>query len=286
MVRHVIEGEWRHKPRPHYQWMIQRYKSSDTSDFVDTENDGIVSTSTTLGVVRTVVPSEKRTRLGIPISSSAPAQLNASPLDIDELETNSVSTLEGVDDNELLPFDDDEFAEKVLEMEAEGAIDEAWQDSRTAYFQDVQQIASILREMKVRNICCVDTSSKTSNFDYIMFGTCEGARHIHLAAWAVQESDRVHRIAKIKRRKTDESWEVVPVGRILVNLMTENQRNDLSLERKWAVTCTMDPLQAANAPVSEGRQAKAHGLWTLTLNLQDLEDFEIDYCKDILIKQW
>ncbi|EPY33398.1 hypothetical protein AGDE_02236 [Angomonas deanei] len=184
-----------------------------------------------------------------------------------------------------LPYDDEKFAEMLLQMEVEGAIDEAWQDSRRAHLEDVVELTEVLKEMRVRDICCIDVSSKTANFDYIMFGTCEGPRHIHLAAWAAQEADALKRIAKIPRKKTDEQWEVVPIGRIVLNLLQEGMREELSLERKWAVTSSMDPLNTANAAVSEGRQVRSHGLWTLTLNLQDLEDFEVDYCKDILLRQ-
>nr|CCM17596.1 hypothetical protein, conserved [Leishmania guyanensis] len=188
-------------------------------------------------------------------------------------------------DPSRLPYDDERFAEMLLEMEVNGVIDETWQDANRARLEDVKAIADILTSLKVRDLCCIDVSEKTSNFDYIVFGTCEGARHIHLAAWAVQDADRVHRVSKIRRKRTDELWEVVPVGRIVVNLMVESFREEMTLERKWAVTRSMDPLGAANAPISEGRQVKAHGLWTLTLNLQDLEDFEVDYCKDILMRQ-
>ncbi|KAG5472431.1 hypothetical protein LSCM1_03830 [Leishmania martiniquensis] len=188
-------------------------------------------------------------------------------------------------DPSRLPYDDERFAEMLLEMEVNGVIDETWQDAKKAQLEDVKEVADILASLKVRDLCCIDVSEKTSNFDYIMFGTCEGARHIHLAAWAVQNADKVHRISKIKRKQTDELWEVVPVGRIVVNLMVESFREETTLERKWAVTRSMDPLAAANAPISEGRQVKAHGLWTLTLNLQDLEDFEVDYCKDLLMRQ-
>ncbi|KPA83254.1 putative mitochondrial hypothetical protein [Leptomonas pyrrhocoris] len=184
-----------------------------------------------------------------------------------------------------LPYDDERFAEMLLEMEVNGVIDETWQDANKAYIEDVKEIADILASLKVRDLCCIDVSEKTSNFDYMMFGTCEGARHIHLAAWAAQDADKVHRVSKIKRKQTDELWEVVPLGRIVLNLMVESFREEMTLERKWAVTRAMDPLTAANAPISEGRQVKAHGLWTLTLNLQDLEDFEVDYCKDILMRQ-
>lgn len=185
----------------------------------------------------------------------------------------------------FLPYDDERFAEMLLEMEVEGAIDEAWQDTHKAHMEDVVEIVEVLHSLKVRDVCAIDVSEKTSNFDYMIFGTCEGPRHIHLAAWAVQEADSLKRICKIKRKQTDHTWEVVPVGRIIVNLMQEAVRDEMTLERKWAVTKSMDPLTVANAPISEGRQVKAHGLWTLTLNLQDLEDFEVDYCKDVLMRQ-
>lgn len=184
-----------------------------------------------------------------------------------------------------LPYDDEAFAETLLQMEVDGVIDEAWQDARKAHLEDVKEVMEVLRSLKVRDLCCIDVSGKTSNFDYMLFGTCEGPRHIHLAAWAAQEADSLRRVAKVPRRKTDELWEVVPIGRIVLNLMVESLRDELALERKWAVTKTMDPLEAANAPVSEGRNVRAHGLWTLTLNLQDLEDFEVDYCKDVLLHQ-
>lgn len=282
-------------------WNQREFMCSLSSDFVDVTPSALSTApkEAVLGAKRETQPDPAPlTRLGLtPESSSIPVSgvsfhsssqiSNSLFVDStnDEKQEDNSASLVDISQRESLPFDDEEFAEKVLEMEVEGAIDECWQDKRVAFFEDVKEIASILETMKVRDICCVATSKKTSSFDYIMFGTCEGQRHIHLASWAVQESDHAHRISKVKRKKTDETWEVVPVGRILVNLMTEPLRKDLSLERKWAVTTTMDPLQAANAPVSEGRLGKAHGLWTLTLNLQDLEDFEIDYCKDTLLKQ-
>jgi ribosomal silencing factor RsfS len=184
-----------------------------------------------------------------------------------------------------LPFDDEEFAETILAMEVEGALDETWQDSRRAHLEDVQEIVKILKEMRVRDIAAIDVSQKTSSFDYLINGTCEGARHIHLASWAVSEADVKHRASKNPRQKSDHLWEVVTVGRIVVNLMQGPYRTEVNLERKWAVTKSMDPLQFARAPVSEGRHSRAHGLWTLTINLQDLEDFEVDYCKDVLLAQ-
>lgn len=199
-------------------------------------------------------------------------------------EPNGGDTTTAVE-KEPLAYDDEEFAEKILEMEVDGSLDEAWQDAKRAHKEDVVEIVEVLRSMKVKNIVAIDVSGKTSSFDYIINCTCEGPRHIHLAAWAVQEADKHARLSKIKRQQTDHLWEVVPVGRILVNLMQESYRQEVNVERKWVVTKSMDPLAFANAPVSEGRQVRAHGLWTLTLNMQDLEDFEVDYCKDVLISQ-
>ena len=108
---------------------------------------------------------------------------------------------------------------------------------------------------------------------------------MNLVSWSVSEADKWNRVTKPSRRKADELWEVVPVGRILVNLMLESYRNEVTVERKWAVTKSMDPLDAAHTRVSESRQTRMHGLWSLTMNLQDLEDFEIDYCKDVLLSQ-
>lgn len=264
-------------------FLPSRFNRSTSTDFVDIDAPRTAtSIDSEIGVRRNVVPlvdPTKVTRLGLLIDQPVPEE----QVESDETTLESAAGAESTEGD--LPYDDAEFADAVLEMEVEGAIDETWQDHGKAYLEDVKEISKILKSMRVRDICAVDTSAKTSSFDYMMFGTCEGSRHIHLSAWAVQESDRVHRISKVKRRRTDETWDVVPVGRILVNLMTESVRSDLSLERKWVVTASMDPLQFANSPVSEGRQTKAHGLWTLTLNLQDLEDFEVDYCKDTLLRQ-
>ncbi|TPP43310.1 Oligomerization domain family protein [Leishmania donovani] len=238
-----------------------------------------------------LMPGEEADYADKPADASANAAVEVSSLpnaiqDVEAAMTAHEPAEEGrLPSPSRLPYDDERFAEMLLEMEVNGVIDEAWQDAKKARMEDVKEIADILSSLKVRDLCCIDVSEKTSNFDYMMFGTCEGARHIHLAAWAVQDADKVHRISKIKRKQTDELWEVVPVGRIVVNLMVESFREEMTLERKWAVTRSMDPLAAANAPISEGRQVKAHGLWTLTLNLQDLEDFEVDYCKDILMRQ-
>ena len=201
------------------------------------------------------------------------------PTDDDEFTPDE--DLKGIE----LPYDDEQFAEAILQMEVEGQLDESWQNGRTAKKEDCAAIVDILRHMKARDLCCIDVSSKTSSFDYMIFATCEGPRHVHLCSWSVSKADKEHRLTKPKRKTSDRTWEAVPVGRIIVNLMTENYRNEVNFERKWAVTKTMDPLDHANASVGEGRVVKAHGLWTLTLNLQDLEDFEVDYCKDALLAQ-
>lgn len=187
--------------------------------------------------------------------------------------------------SEPLPYDNAWLAERMLEWEVEGALDETWQDSNRAHIEDVASLVGVLKEAKVRDICVIDTKGKTSAFDYLVMGTCDGPRHLHLAAWATSEADRYQRVSKPPRKKSDELWECVPIGRIVVNLMQESYRDEVFMERKWAVTESMDPLHAAKSAVSEGRQVKVHGLWTLTLNLQDLEDFEVDYCKEALMSQ-
>ncbi|KAH9580103.1 hypothetical protein LSM04_008175 [Trypanosoma melophagium] len=270
-----------------------------------------------LGVTREpeVPEGQEYSRLNIPLtqsrkermelrpnSRSAVSPLNGSLSVLNNDENNVVDAMNNTGNNnsagssgiggsvvgnmeQPLPYDDEIFADMILGMEVEGAIDETWQDAGKALIEDVEEIVEVLRSLKVRDICAIDVSSKTSNFDYMIFGSCEGPRHIHLAAWAVQEADSLKRISKIRRKQSDHTWEAIPVGRIIVNLMQESIREELSLERKWSVTKSMDPLNMANAPVSEGRQVRAHGLWTLTLNLQDLEDFEVDYCKDTLMRQ-
>jgi ribosomal silencing factor RsfS len=184
-----------------------------------------------------------------------------------------------------LPYDSEGMAEKILELEVEGALDEVWQDAKTAHIEDCREIVRILEQLRAKDICVIDTKSKNSAFDYYIGATCESGRHIALVAWAVQEADKVHCVSKVKRQKTDDEWEVVPIGRIVVNLMQEAFREKVNFERKWAVCSNMDPLNHARSPVSEGRMVRAHGLWTLTLNLQDLQDFEVDYCKDELLGQ-
>lgn len=247
-----------------------------------------------LGVVRKEEPpaGQELSRFNIPLAvprrGVAPMRQDSRAISVDVGSDVDESTDEGatlMDPEDVLPYDDERFAEKILEMEVDGALDELWQDARKAHIEDVKEISNVLRDLKVRDVCAIDVSQKTSSFDYMIVGTCEGPRHIHIAAWAVQEADKLKRVSKVQRKKTDLLWEVVPVGRIVVNLMQESYRKQVNIERKWVVTKSMDPLQAANAPISEGRQVKAHGLWTLTLNLQDLEDFEVDYCKDVLMSQ-
>lgn len=255
-----------------------------------------LSSSTPLGVQRSapVPDDQEHSRLGVPLQEprrGKPAvRENSRSLMLSEAKVmEAVHERKDSQYNDAkeskLPYDDEDFAETILAMEVEGALDETWQDKKKAHLDDVKAIVKILTDMRVRDVCAIDVSQKTSSFDYLIVGTCEGSRHIHLAAWAVQEADQEQRISKIPRQQTDHLWEVVPVGRIVVNLMQESYRNEINVERKWAVTKSMDPLAAANAPVSEGRNSRSHGLWTLTLNLQDLEDFEVDYCKDILMSQ-
>nr|CCC91047.1 conserved hypothetical protein [Trypanosoma congolense IL3000] len=277
----------------------------DDSDFVNTQWDDVVGDGRgtalqmlseelpVIGVTREVVaPVEQElSRFNIALASPRGDQgeVRSNSRAVSKCEEGgSLTETEQPDparERPPLPYDDEGFAEVLLEMEVEGSIDEVWQDGRKAHMEDVKEIASVLRSMKVWDICAIDVTEKTSNFDYMVFGTCEGPRHVHLAAWAVQEADALKRVSKIKRKQVDHMWEVVPVGRIIVNLMQESLREELSLERKWTVTKSMDPLSMANAAVSEGRSVRAHGLWTLTLNLQDLEDFEVDYCKDVLLAQ-
>jgi ribosomal silencing factor RsfS len=184
-----------------------------------------------------------------------------------------------------LGYDDEQLAAKIIEMEVDGVIDETWQEGPRAHSEDVQSLCSILRDIKVADVVAICTKDKTSSFDYMIFGTCSGARHIGVAAWAISEADRHERVSKPRRRKTDDEWEVVTCGRILVNLMQQGYRERVFLERKWALTENTDPMAFARSPISEGRDLKMHGLWTLTVNLQDLEDFEVDYCKEALLRQ-
>lgn len=184
-----------------------------------------------------------------------------------------------------LPYDDPNFAEAILKMEVEGALDETWQETVQAKPEDVAEIVEVLKDSRARDIVAIDVRTKTSSFDFIVVATCDSQRHMTLASWSVSEADKWNRISKPTRRKSDELWDIVPVGRILVNLMVESYRNEVSVERKWAITKSMDPLDVAHTKVSESRQVRMHGLWTLTMNLQDLEDFEVDYCKDVLLSQ-
>lgn len=272
-------------------------RADDEDDFVPlTTSSAGANENTPLGVSRSPpTPSgQEYSRLGVPLAeprAGKPAVRETSR----SLTLTDRNILSGAEERArttpadteagTLPYDDEEFAETILQMEVEGALDETWQDHKKAHLDDVKALVKILNDMRVRDVCAIDVSQKTSSFDYLVVGTCEGPRHIHLAAWAVQEADQLQRVTKISRQQTDHMWEVVPVGRIVVNLMQESYRNEVNVERKWAVTKSMDPLDAANAPASEGRNTKAHGLWTLTLNLQDLEDFEVDYCKDVLLSQ-
>lgn len=281
----------------------------DDDDFVDVVDlskskkkgtDNALQSAPPLGVSRTpaVPEGQEFSRLGVPLAvprnGESPPRESSRAITLREANQRLEEAQQKRGDNgretrdlatEPLPFDDEEFAETILEMEVDGALDEAWQDTKKAHMEDVIEIVQVLRDLKVRDIAAIDVSQKTSNFDFIVNGTCEGARHIHLASWAVSEADATKRLTKVPRQKTDNLWEIVPVGRILVNLMQASYRDEVNIERKWAVTKSMDPTQFANAAVSEGRQVKSHGLWTLTLNLQDLEDFEVDYCKDILLAQ-
>lgn len=285
--------------------------NDDADDFVPLEEpaaaatDELLNAPDTAGVVRHAGLEDKPySRLGIPIDfrpTVVPSEgSDRGKLDIEKLPADADPAEALFEELEREPkddgtgrihlgldalYDDPKFAEQLLEMEASGAIDEAWQDGNKASLEDVQAIAAVLREMKCTDVAAVDVSGKTSSFDYIMFATCAASRHLGLAAWAVSESDKLARLSKPKRQRTDDLWEVVPVGRILVNLMVESYRDQMKLERKWAVSENMDPLDAARGVVSEGRMARVHGLWALTVNLQDLEDFEADYCKDMLLSQ-
>ena len=254
-------------------------------DFVD-PGTGTAPTDAALGVTRKVeLEGAYLTRLGEVVQVPAQVEENQAEDLFDELERDAAADVSAAAPQQPLGFDDDTLAQKVLEMEANGALDEAWQDRPQASPEDVAALCEMLRELKVSDVCAIRTAEKTSSFDFMIFGTCTGSRHIGIAAWAVSEADEQHRVAKPKRRKTDDEWEVVTCGRIVVNLMQQGYRDTANLERKWALTENTDPLAIARSAVSEGRNVKLHGLWTLTLNLQDLEDFEADYCKDALLRQ-
>jgi ribosomal silencing factor RsfS len=240
-----------------------------------------------LGVKRDPGLGTRYTRLGNPIPDAAEsASRNAAaggggdaPLVLEDVPSGGASS------SEPLGYDDEQLAARILEMQVDGQIDEAWQEGPRASAQDVASICELLRELKVDDVTAVNTQQKTGSFDFMVFGTCVGSRHIAIAAWAISEADKNQRIAKPSRQKTDDEWEVVTCGRIVVNLMQAKCRERLSLERKWVLTENTDPMHAARAAVSEGRNVRVHGLWTLTVNLQDLEDYEVDYCKDTLLRQ-
>ncbi|KNH06378.1 iojap family protein [Perkinsela sp. CCAP 1560/4] len=185
-----------------------------------------------------------------------------------------------------LPFDDAKKAEDVIEMGIEGQIAHNWQDTRTAHAEDIEPLVACLKRHKAWDIAVVDAKQKTYAFDYLIFASCRGTRHINLVSWAIQEIDRNVNISKIKRRLNETEWEPIPVGRIIVNLMTEKYRRKANFERKWALTSSMNPLDFCHHAVSEGRGISSHGLWSLTLNIQDLEDYENDYCRETLLRQY
>eukprot|EP00759_Apiculatamorpha_spiralis_P030727 PhF_6_TR32351/c0_g1_i1/m.47973 len=184
-----------------------------------------------------------------------------------------------------LPYDDYKMAEAVLEMEVEGQIDETWQDTKTAHEEDVEHVVKVLNDSKAMDVVVVCTKDKTYAFDYVVFATCHGSRHINLTSWALQEANKYVCLGKVNKNLRETEWEPIPVGRIIVNLMTESYRERANLERKWVLTSSCDPLNFCHAAVSEGRGIASHGLWTLTLNIQDLEDFENDYCREALLRQ-
>jgi len=199
------------------------------------------------------------------------------PKDVQEL--SNVPALE-------LPFDDAKKAEDVLEMGVEGQIQHNWQDTKKANIEDIEPLVSCLKKHKAWDIMVLDTKNKTYAFDYLIFASCAGSRHINMVSWHVQEVDRYASIAKIKRKLSETEWEPIPIGRIVVNLMTEKYRKKANFERKWALTSSMNPLDFCHHAISEGRGISSHGLWSLTLNLQDLEDFENDYCRETLLRQY
>ena len=184
-----------------------------------------------------------------------------------------------------LPFEDGRMAEGVLEMDVEGQIGACWQDTATAYGEDVEGLLKVLQETQAWDPVVVCTKDKTYAFDYIVFASCHGARHISLVSWGLQEANRFVGLARANKRLRDTEWEPIPVGRIVVNLMTEEFRKRAQFERKWILTSSCDPLDFCHNAVCEGRGIASHGLWSLTLNLQDLEDYEIDYCREALLRQ-
>ena len=185
-----------------------------------------------------------------------------------------------------LPFDDAKKAEDVLQMSIEGQIQENWQDKNPAREEDVGVIVECLKKHKAWDIAVINTKTKTHTFDYLIFASCHGTRHINLLSWAVQELDKLARVAKMKRKLQETEWEPIPIGRIVVNLMTEKYRKKANFERKWVLTSSMNPLDFCHHAVSEGRGISSHGIWSLTLNIQDLEDYENDYCREALLRQY
>eukprot|EP00760_Papus_ankaliazontas_P007540 PhM_4_TR13367/c3_g1_i3/m.64912 len=225
----------------------------------------------------------KEPRYGVPEPRSNSRKFDETKVTSGEKESRLAESSASIGE---LPYDDDRMAEIVLEMEVEGQIDETWADAKTAYIDDVESVCKILKDNNVLDLVVICTKEKTYTFDYVVFGTCHGPRHMNIVGWAIQETDRYVNLAKTAKGVRDTEWEAIPCGRIIVNLMTDEYRKSVNFERKWALTSTCDPMAAAHSAVSDGRGINSHGLWTLTLNLQDLSDFENDYCREYLLQQF
>jgi len=225
-------------------------------------------------------------RKGLPLKRENSRELETTTDGIPKEELSPPPSLEGLGTMGELPFDAARMADAVLEMEVEGQIDYNWQECGTAYQEDVEALMKVIVENEGKNIVVICTKDKTFAFDYVIFVTCNGSRHINVVSWALDEANKYLATRKTSKRLMDTEWEPIPVGRIVVNLMTEEFRKRANFERKWALAVSMDPLNFCNNAVSEGRGIGTHGLWTLTLNLQDLEDFETDYCRDALLRQY
>ena len=125
------------------------------------------------------LPNAKYSRLGQPIRRNEQEDIlkpmNKAKAD-DRSELTSVPRIQ-------LPFDDARKAEDVLEMDIDGKIDETWQDSRAACIEDVDLLVECLKKNKAWDVTVVNAQNKKSVFDFLIFASCHGTRHINLVSW-------------------------------------------------------------------------------------------------------
>lgn len=103
---------------------------------------------------------------------------------------------------------------------------------------DLEMVVDLLRERKMQDICVIDISEKVSWYKYFIVATGRSGSHINSTAVSLQQEAK-KRIStqEFKIHQKGSSFWVIftATDQFVINLFTEEEREEYDLERVWVM---------------------------------------------------